>query len=99
MVSSGSVLQNYDDYGFRLQRLVGCSQTGKWAQKVIRGIVYISCWVIWKLRNAKVFQDSTPKVVEALALIKSWSFLWLKSRSKFSSLEWKEWTRNPLYML
>ncbi|KAJ0561560.1 hypothetical protein HanRHA438_Chr06g0282771 [Helianthus annuus] len=41
---------------------------GKWAQKVIRGIVYISCWVIWKLRNSKVFNSSNPKVVEAVAL-------------------------------
>ncbi|KAJ0589942.1 putative reverse transcriptase zinc-binding domain-containing protein [Helianthus annuus] len=72
---------------------------GKWARKVVRGIIYISCWVIWKLRNAKVFNNSDPKVVEAVALIKSWSFLWLKNRSKFDSLVWKEWSRNPLYML
>ncbi|MFS7999578.1 putative reverse transcriptase zinc-binding domain-containing protein [Helianthus anomalus] len=71
----------------------------KWAQKVIRGIIYISCWVIWKLRNYKVFSDSNPKVVEAVAMIKSWSFLWLKNRSKFGSLVWKEWSRNPIYML
>ncbi|KAM0061725.1 putative RNA-directed DNA polymerase [Helianthus debilis subsp. tardiflorus] len=72
---------------------------GKWAQKVIRGIIYISCWVIWKLRNYKVFSDSNPKVVEAVAMIKSWSFLWLKNRSKFGSLVWKDWSRNPMYML
>ncbi|XP_022031925.1 uncharacterized protein LOC110932985 [Helianthus annuus] len=72
---------------------------GKWAKRIIRGIVYVSCWVLWKLRNGKVFQNSNPKMMEAIALVKSWSFLWLKYRSKFGSIEWKDWTRNPLYML
>ncbi|KAM0002505.1 putative RNA-directed DNA polymerase [Helianthus debilis subsp. tardiflorus] len=75
------------------------SQKGKWVQKIIRGIVYIACWVVWKLRNEKVFQGANPKVVDAVALVKSWSFLWLKSRSKFSCIRWKDWGRNPLYML
>ncbi|XP_022014882.1 uncharacterized protein LOC110914396 [Helianthus annuus] len=72
---------------------------GKWAKKVIRGIVMISCWVLWIKQNDRVFHGSSPKVVDAVALIKSWSFLWLKSRSKFSELVWKDWVRNPLYMM
>ncbi|KAJ0550752.1 putative reverse transcriptase zinc-binding domain-containing protein [Helianthus annuus] len=71
----------------------------KWAKKVIRGVVMITCWVLWKTWNAKVFQGTCPKVVEAVALVKSWSFLWLKNRSKFSGLVWKDWVRNPLYMM
>ncbi|XP_021974646.1 uncharacterized protein LOC110869722 [Helianthus annuus] len=72
---------------------------GKWAKKVIRGVVMITCWVVWKTRNAKVFRDITPSVREVIALVKSWSFLWLKSRSKFSDLMWKDWVSNPVYML
>ncbi|KAF5782978.1 putative reverse transcriptase zinc-binding domain-containing protein [Helianthus annuus] len=71
----------------------------KWSQRIIRGIVYTSCWVIWKFRNAKVFNNAAPSVVDAVAWIKSWSFLWLKNRSKFARIEWKDWSCNPLYMM
>ncbi|XP_021995600.1 uncharacterized protein LOC110892758 [Helianthus annuus] len=75
------------------------SHRGKWAQKIIRVIVYITCWVVWKLRNERIFQGANPKVVDAVARIKSWPFLWLKNRSKYTCIEWKDWGRNPLYML
>ncbi|XP_035830968.1 uncharacterized protein LOC110867106 [Helianthus annuus] len=77
------------------EQVSGC----KWAKKVIRGIVMISCWVLWIKRNDKVFHGSSPKVVDAVALVKSGSFLWLKSRSKFSDLLWKDRVHNPLYMM
>ncbi|XP_035838660.1 uncharacterized protein LOC118486379 [Helianthus annuus] len=63
-------------------QVAGC----KWAKKVVRGIVMITCWVIWRSRNAKVFQGTCSKVVDVVALVKSWSILWLKNRSKFSGL-------------
>ncbi|XP_022041471.1 uncharacterized protein LOC110944058 [Helianthus annuus] len=61
----------------------------KWAKKVIRGIVMVTCWALWKARNEKVFQGTNPKVVEVVAMVKSWSFLWLKGMSKFANIVWK----------
>ncbi|XP_022004562.1 uncharacterized protein LOC110902140 [Helianthus annuus] len=72
---------------------------GKWAKKVIRGIIMVTCWAIWKSRNDKVFRGITPKVAEVVATVKSCSFLWLKSRSNFANIVWKDWVLNPLYML
>ena len=71
----------------------------KWAKKIIRGIVMISCWAIWNERNKKVFQGENPSVVKVVATVKSLSFLWLKSRARFNSLHWKDWVCSPLYML
>ncbi|KAM0043571.1 putative reverse transcriptase zinc-binding domain-containing protein [Helianthus debilis subsp. tardiflorus] len=70
----------------------------KWARKVVQGIVMIACWAIWKTRNSKVFEGICPKVCDVVANIKSWSFLWLKNRSRFTDLLWKEWVVDPLYM-
>ncbi|KAJ0493828.1 putative reverse transcriptase zinc-binding domain-containing protein [Helianthus annuus] len=71
----------------------------KWAKKIIRGIVMISCWAIWKERNKKIFEGHIPRVTEVVACIKTVSFLWLKCRSRFKSLDWKDWRVNPLYMM
>ncbi|PWA92737.1 RNA-directed DNA polymerase, eukaryota, Reverse transcriptase zinc-binding domain protein [Artemisia annua] len=71
----------------------------KWAKKIIRGIVMVTCWAMWNVRNKKVFDNTTPKVVDVVALVKSLSFLWLKHRSSFNNIVWKDWAMFPLYML
>ncbi|PWA40539.1 RNA-directed DNA polymerase, eukaryota, Reverse transcriptase zinc-binding domain protein [Artemisia annua] len=71
----------------------------KWAKKIIRGIVMVTCWAMWNVRNKKVFDNTTPKVVDVVALVKSLSFLWLKHRSSFNDIVWKDWAMFPLYML
>ncbi|PWA34830.1 RNA-directed DNA polymerase, eukaryota, Reverse transcriptase zinc-binding domain protein [Artemisia annua] len=74
-------------------------QGPKWANKIIKGIVMTTCWAIWIVRNKKVFENSAPKVADVVASVKSLSFLWLKSRSRFNSIMWKDWVMYPLYML
>ncbi|PWA53584.1 RNA-directed DNA polymerase, eukaryota, Reverse transcriptase zinc-binding domain protein [Artemisia annua] len=74
-------------------------QGPKWAKKLIRGIVMTTCWAIWNARNKKVFDNISPKVQEVVALVKSLSFLWIKNRSKFKSVLWKDWAVFPLCML
>lgn len=71
---------------------------GKWRKKIIRGIVLIGSWALWNARNAKVFQHKEVKVMEVVAEVKSKAFLWLKNRSKFNSIVWKDWATYPLYM-
>ncbi|KAJ0864858.1 hypothetical protein HanRHA438_Chr12g0534371 [Helianthus annuus] len=55
----------------------------------------VTMWVLWNARNEKIFQGKEAQVVE----VKSLSFLWLRSRSKFNSLAWKDWKLFPLYMV
>ena len=71
----------------------------KWAKKIVRGIIMTTCWVMWKARNAKVFEGVIPKVHEIIAKIKSLSFLWLRSRSRFKTIQWKDWSVFPMYMM
>ncbi|MFS8029189.1 putative reverse transcriptase zinc-binding domain-containing protein [Helianthus anomalus] len=74
-------------------------QGDKWAKKVVKGIIMITCWALWKARNSKVFERVNPKVIEVVAMVKSLPFLWLKNRSRFVSILWKDWVVYPLYML
>ena len=71
---------------------------GKWRKKIVRGIVMVTVWVIWKTRNEKVFQQVSRQVRELVAEVKSFSFLWLKNRSKFKGIVWNDWVKDPLYM-
>ena len=68
-------------------------------KKRIRGIFMVTIWALWKERNKVVFQDSDPKVVEVVSIVKSLSFVWLKFRTKCNRIDWKDWVTNPLYML
>ncbi|XP_022013907.1 uncharacterized protein LOC110913378 [Helianthus annuus] len=52
-----------------------CGTAGK---KIISGIVMVTMWMIWKMRNEKLFGGKEPKVLDVAANIKSISFLWLK---------------------
>ncbi|XP_022030967.1 uncharacterized protein LOC110931904 [Helianthus annuus] len=70
----------------------------KWYKRILRGILMIVYWAIWKTRNKKVFEGSSSKVIEVVALVKSMSFFWLKNRPNFKNLEWKDWLVNPMYI-
>ncbi|KAJ0837207.1 putative reverse transcriptase zinc-binding domain-containing protein [Helianthus annuus] len=71
----------------------------KWEKKLLRGIMMITCWRIWLERNSIVFHKSRHKVVDIIAGIKSSSFCWVKNRTSFKDLVWKDWGIYPLYML
>ncbi|MFS8023181.1 hypothetical protein Hanom_Chr16g01448441 [Helianthus anomalus] len=71
---------------------------GKWRKKIIRGIVMVTTWALWNTRNVEIFQDKDTKIMEVVAEVKSRSFLWLKNRSKFKCIDWKDWAIYPLYM-
>ncbi|KAM0041803.1 putative reverse transcriptase zinc-binding domain-containing protein [Helianthus debilis subsp. tardiflorus] len=71
---------------------------GKWRKKIIRGIVMVTAWVIWNVRNEKIFQNKDNKIADVVAEVKSKAFLWLKHRSKYKNIVWKDWASYPLYM-
>ncbi|XP_076894753.1 uncharacterized protein LOC143547145 [Bidens hawaiensis] len=68
-------------------------------KKRIRGIFMVTIWALWKERNKVVFQDSDPKVVEVVSIVKSLAFVWLKYIKKCNRIDWKDWVKYPLYML
>ncbi|XP_035845203.1 uncharacterized protein LOC118491490 [Helianthus annuus] len=56
--------------------------------KVIRGVVIVTCWKIWKTRNDRVFSQRDSNVANIVADVKSISFLWFKHRFKKKSVDW-----------
>ncbi|KAJ0858656.1 putative reverse transcriptase zinc-binding domain-containing protein [Helianthus annuus] len=82
-----------------LLKMEGISFKSKWERKVIRGVFMVTCWAIWKERNKKVFQSSTPRVLEIVATVKALSYFWFKHRTRFKNVVWNEWVKYPLYCL
>ncbi|KAJ0611749.1 putative RNA-directed DNA polymerase [Helianthus annuus] len=58
-----------------------------------QGIVLISCWLIWQVRNDCVFNGKVPKVEEVFCSIRSLGFLWFSNRSKCIDMSWIEWCK------
>uniref|UniRef100_A0A251VEZ9 Putative reverse transcriptase domain-containing protein n=1 Tax=Helianthus annuus TaxID=4232 RepID=A0A251VEZ9_HELAN len=74
-------------YAFDVSDLLqlGLGSRNKKASKIIQGIVMVTMWVLWNGGNEKIFQGKEAQVVELVAKVKSLSFLWLRSRSKFNN--------------
>ncbi|XP_021971624.1 uncharacterized protein LOC110866784 [Helianthus annuus] len=72
----------------------------KKAKEIIRGLVVVVCWAIWKARNEKIFANGRVDCVDIFGEVRSYGFFfWLKNRSKYREIVWREWCNNPLYML
>ncbi|PWA75409.1 RNA-directed DNA polymerase, eukaryota, Reverse transcriptase zinc-binding domain protein [Artemisia annua] len=63
------------------------------AKKVFQGIIFLSCWVIWRARNKSKFEGKKVKIEEIISDIKSIGFLWVRSRAKLSNLSWPDWCK------
>ncbi|KAJ0471319.1 putative RNA-directed DNA polymerase [Helianthus annuus] len=69
------------------------SISGPKRRKVIHAVVLVAFWCLWKTRNDVVFRNGIPNFTRTLDEIKSMAFLWIKNRSKVSSLSWEDWSR------
>ncbi|XP_021971086.1 uncharacterized protein LOC110866041 [Helianthus annuus] len=59
--------------------------------EVVKGLIVIACWKIWKARNEKIFQQSSSNARDIVEAIKSIGFLWFKHRQKRICIEWDDW--------
>ncbi|XP_021975294.1 uncharacterized protein LOC110870420 [Helianthus annuus] len=84
------IVPNYNNSILDLLNLKDVSLNSKWEQKLIRGVFMITCWVLWKERNNKVFNSSKPRVVEVVASVKAFSFFWFKHRTRFKDVVWND---------
>ncbi|XP_071726970.1 uncharacterized protein [Rutidosis leptorrhynchoides] len=58
-------------------------------------IISATLWWIWRLRNDILFASNRIRKEELFDFIRLFSFLWVKSRSKFAP-SWNFWLCNPL---
>ncbi|XP_071713461.1 uncharacterized protein [Rutidosis leptorrhynchoides] len=73
--------------GFTLVDLIKCSnairlETSK--KKVWQAVVWVTCYLIWKNRNLKVFRNDAWATSKIISEVQVKSFEWVKNRSRKS---------------
>ncbi|PWA98441.1 reverse transcriptase domain, Reverse transcriptase zinc-binding domain protein [Artemisia annua] len=80
----------------KLVTYLGGSEAKK---EIIYGVLIVSCWIIWKARNDKIFNGKNTNVVQIVSDIKSMGYLWYRSRHKEGSIDWKNWCNFSVPMM
>ncbi|KAI3793650.1 hypothetical protein L1987_36270 [Smallanthus sonchifolius] len=62
-------------------------------KEVVKGIIRIGCWSIWRARNAAKFNNLAVKVEKIISEVKSIGFLWYNVRSKYRNVSWEVWCK------
>ncbi|XP_022036785.1 uncharacterized protein LOC110939535 [Helianthus annuus] len=62
----------------------------KW-KRVICVVIFASIWIIWKSRNERIFERKQIRVECIIERIKEESFMWIKHRSSYASIDWERW--------
>ncbi|KAJ0479473.1 putative reverse transcriptase zinc-binding domain-containing protein [Helianthus annuus] len=69
------------------------------AKELVRGLVMVICWTIWKYRNDKIFDNGSGESENIFKEARVLGYFWFKCRSKFRNLAWSDWCNYPMYML
>ncbi|XP_022031363.1 uncharacterized protein LOC110932328 [Helianthus annuus] len=71
----------------------------KKAKEIVRGLIVVSYWCLWKNWNERIFANGRGSGDDIFREVKLLSFFWLKNRSSICNLDWEKWSKYPLYML
>lgn len=63
--------------------------------KLVLSVAYAKLWFLWKARNSFIFQKRKQVVGCILDDIVTWSFNWVRLRSKFINVDWVKWRLSP----
>ncbi|XP_022041625.1 uncharacterized protein LOC110944221 [Helianthus annuus] len=89
-------------FAFSFQDIVDMHKNwngNKDSKEIVKGLIIITCWCIWKARNLVTFDNGSSNEDDIFREVKTLSFFWLKNRSSHGNLEWGEWCKFPLYMM
>ncbi|XP_071713701.1 uncharacterized protein [Rutidosis leptorrhynchoides] len=81
-----------------LEEMIKCSciaTKNSRKKKVWQAIVWVTCYLIWKSRNLKVFKKDGWATSKIISEIQVKSFEWIKNRSRNSSMSWHHWLTSP----
>ncbi|KAJ0466885.1 putative reverse transcriptase zinc-binding domain-containing protein [Helianthus annuus] len=73
-----------------MKSLSDCPGDKTWKRLVLT-VAMATTWRIWEARNMKVFDGTFMPIAKSVDLVKEDAFIWLKQRSKLSSLNWDKW--------
>ncbi|KAJ0837228.1 putative reverse transcriptase zinc-binding domain-containing protein [Helianthus annuus] len=93
-VCSWSKSQNFILFSFK-DLLEAHNHVGLIDQKkeVLKGIIRIGCWCIWKARNEVKFNNTQVKLERIISEIRSLGFFWYSTRSKNKTITWIDWCK------
>ncbi|XP_071714035.1 uncharacterized protein [Rutidosis leptorrhynchoides] len=73
-----------------------CSELGV---KVWQAVEWITCYLIWRNRNQKVFKRANWTIPNAISEIQVKSYEWVSKRCKKQKIEWHTWLHNARSLL
>jgi hypothetical protein len=72
-----------------------CSGRNRRIQKGFSSVWLAFVWVIWKVRNDRIFNNVTGDVEAAVECIQRLSWQWFLNRVAANSCLWYEWVWDP----
>lgn len=67
----------------------------KVVKEIWEGVVWVTAYVIWKNRNAKVFGKKVLRDIDIFHEVQIKSFEWVKTRLKWKKVDWNSWINDP----
>ncbi|KAF5797220.1 hypothetical protein HanXRQr2_Chr08g0361081 [Helianthus annuus] len=67
------------------------SGLGSKAKDILKGIIMVGWWCIWKARNETRFSNKLFSANRIVEDIKSLGFLWYSHRSNCKNVSWANW--------
>ncbi|XP_021991841.1 uncharacterized protein LOC110888633 [Helianthus annuus] len=67
------------------------SGLGGKAKDILKGIVMVGWWCIWKARNDRRFSNKYSSAASIVQDIKALGYLWYSNRSKDREVSWENW--------
>ncbi|KAJ0860278.1 putative reverse transcriptase zinc-binding domain-containing protein [Helianthus annuus] len=63
------------------------------SKEVLKGVIRVGCWVIWRARNEARFKDKEIKLEHIIGEVKRTGFLWYKNRNRGILTTWDDWCK------
>ncbi|XP_071704008.1 uncharacterized protein [Rutidosis leptorrhynchoides] len=64
-------------------------------KRIWQAVVWVTCYLIWKNRNLKVFQNDAWATSKIVSEVQVKSFEWIKNRSRKLFSSWHQWIISP----
>ncbi|KAM0042735.1 putative RNA-directed DNA polymerase [Helianthus debilis subsp. tardiflorus] len=61
------------------------------AKEILKGVIMVGCWCIWRARNERRFSNIQRSVANIVMDVKSLGYLWYSNRSKKRDISWDSW--------
>ncbi|XP_076944730.1 uncharacterized protein LOC143615505 [Bidens hawaiensis] len=68
-------------------------------RRVLKAIILVLLWFIWKQRNARTFRHRSLSTEALMEEIMINLYVWIKNRSTCKEIVWLDWNKSPIYVM